>query len=247
MFSNIHKLIKESLSEIDNLDLNTEASLKSVNKISEYIKLCLFLYKAETNFEISVQIQEVWSYFFTLSKRLPNFPPAFENFLQLIQLIQQNFDKKFTMELDSNFIIQNRLPGHKFFLKTRLLNEEFFSENCLITLNSVKDLLINDYMNVYLVFLKIIDAPKSIKKQKIVEFYWSLFDALLFDEKLDLVNLIVTNLRFKLEKEESLSCLIDQKTFYYKLAVTINKLSSNDSENSEVLYCLKISFQNTTF
>lgn len=239
-------MLKEKFSDLDELFLNSSnqdtffTCKKQQQTIDEFLILCLFLYKKQNKSDFQIKLLQLWSYFYTLSIHFSCLPT---NYLKFSKLVQNYYMESFKIELNSHFVIRNQLPGFRYFLQCLLNNAAYPTEECFQTFLSAKELLIKEYRNVFLIFLKLDLLEKTNVKNLMVDFFWTLFDSLEFDEKIEIIQLLATSSKVKRKKDGSICSLYEKTSFNNDTVQFINKLSFDNFENIEVIFIIKHFFR----
>lgn len=208
--------------------------------IDEYLSLCLHLYHKDVKIDQTTLTLQVWSYMYTIYKSQSS-NDITKIHLDFIDLIREHFKRQTSpgIDLDEHFIIRNRLPGYRLFLE-RLLTSDFTpldESSFFATIESVNDLLISNYRMIFIFFQKLDNLETAIGAQhRMVEFFWTLFHSLKLNEKVEFIHLIETSsTTIRRERDGSISILYDRISFDNELVLAINKFSSENFENTEVL------------
>lgn len=155
-----------------------------------------------------------------------------------VEILRRNYN----MELDELFAIRYKLYGYEKFLKDLIQNlslqkDKKLSLNVLETLKSASNDL-TDTNSVYLI-LKIVDhEPDNELCLELKKFFWSLFDHLNFDKKLNLVFMIY-QLKEIITKNFSVVCLLD-KNFDNYFTICMNQVSSTSEQDEDVSILIHI-------
>lgn len=242
-------MLKESFSDLDVLlnSSNQETFFTSKKQeqqtIDEFLILSLFLYKKQNKSDCQIKLLQLWSYFYTLSIHFSCLPT---NYIKFSELVQNHYMESFKIELNSHFVIQNQLPGFRYFLQCLLNEAAYPTEECFKTFLSAKELLIKEYRNVFLIFLKLDSLEKTKLKNLMVDFFWTLFDSLEFDEKIEIIQLLATSSKIKRKKDGSICSLYEKISFNNETVLFINKLSFDNFENKEVFFIIKLFLEFST-
>lgn len=144
--------------------------------------------------------------------------------------------KKYKIELNDLFIIRHRLYGYETYLKDFIQNlsvNNNFTQSDLETLKIISSEL-KDINSVYLI-LKIIDRQSDSKLScELVDIFWSLFDILNIDQKINLIFMIYQLNEIRIKKT-SIFCL-QEKNFDNEFTVCLNQISATSDQDEIVSF-----------
>ncbi len=151
--------------------------------------------------------------------------------------LRKELKTNYELEVGSNFIIRHRLFGFRQFIDRFMFDSNHdFTKTDLEILNLIKGEL-KDKRSVYFI-LKTLNRLHEINpiaelKSETEDLFWSVFDQLSLDEKLDVITDAFTNHELLLN-ENSLSCLFENQKFNNEFTIVINQLSAKNYDDVSV-------------